>query len=285
MKGKAKAGGKRKASESSSSGGSGDLGSYPASRRLVASVLIDKAGDQMTRGNASTGPAHVPAVYANLDGRMGLVESDPVWRGLINGTLSIGDTFTTSALVLTNDTAEAFHNGRGMHGNFSRCGVREWNPINPESDVVCFLSEPSNPQVAVEAPAPSGARSPRSPKSPSKSPTKKAKAGAVSAPAATSTCRSMVHVGGNGYHLPPGASVTLVSISDSFRAHKKKVHRRLYTCHVAFDTADPHLAAGDAHLVPQLPPSPMAIAAAEAASRGGASADGGAEKGDGATTG
>ena len=37
----------------------------------------------------------------------------------------------------------------------------------------------------------------------------------------------MVHVGGCGYHLPPCATVTLISIDDKFRAYGKNIRRRV----------------------------------------------------------
>jgi len=51
---------------------------------------------------------------------------------------------------------------------------------------------------------------------------------------------SMVSVGGDGYHLPPGASIQLVSIADQFRVTTRQgpqvIKRRLYTVYVRFDT-------------------------------------------------
>jgi len=50
----------------------------------------------------------------------------------------------------------------------------------------------------------------------------------------------MVSVGGDGYHLPPGASIQLVSIADQFRVTTRQgpqvIKRRLYTVYVRFDT-------------------------------------------------
>jgi len=46
--------------------------------------------------------------------------------------------------------------------------------------------------------------------------------------------RSMLHMGGFGYHLPPDATVTLERVDDRFNAFGRTVKRRLYTVHVAF---------------------------------------------------
>ena len=48
------------------------------------------------------------------------------------------------------------------------------------------------------------------------------------------TFRSLVDVGGYGYHLPPGAHVTLEDVQDKFKAYGKQVRRRLFTVSVAF---------------------------------------------------
>jgi len=47
--------------------------------------------------------------------------------------------------------------------------------------------------------------------------------------------RSMVHVGGTGFHLPAGAEITLVSIDDQFRSGGQAVQRKLYTVTVEFE--------------------------------------------------
>lgn len=47
--------------------------------------------------------------------------------------------------------------------------------------------------------------------------------------------RSMVHVGGSGYHLPPNSTVTLLGAADRFRASHTTVKRMVYTVSVAFD--------------------------------------------------
>ena len=165
-----------------------------------------------------------PKLYANLGGAVGLVRSDPAWAQLTPDT-PLGFSFCTSALVMANDSPEAFVNTRDKHDQISRSGVREWQP--GDSDVVLFVSEPSGPFPPRAPPAEPGSGSsgnePRSPDGRSPrggSPGRRGSGGGRIA-------RSLVHVGGSGYHLPPCVTVTLVNIEDKFKAFNKTVRRRV----------------------------------------------------------
>ena len=46
-------------------------------------------------------------------------------------------------------------------------------------------------------------------------------------------------MGGMGYHLPPGATVSLVSVEDKFKAYGQAMKRRLYTVRVEFPIVAP----------------------------------------------
>jgi len=70
--------------------------------------------------------------------------------------------------------------------------------------------------------------------------------------------RSMVPVGGGGYHLPAGAYIELVSVDEKFRVITRQglqlIKRRLYTVHVRFSIqVDDRSAVGRA--LPPCPPS------------------------------
>ena len=82
----------------------------------------------------------------------------------------------------------------------------------------------------------------------------------------------MVAMGGTGYHLPPGATIILVSVNDRFRVNGQTIKRRLYTVRVAFDVGDPALAAGSTFATRVLQPSPLAIADACSATLAASSA-------------
>ena len=88
--------------------------------------------------------------------------------------------------------------------------------------------------------------------------------------------RALVHVGGCGYHLPPGATITLVAIDDKFRAHSRAIRRRLYTVRVGFDLDDPAIMRGNASAATSVPLSAGAMEAVEAGKAAAAAEDGSA---------
>ena len=174
---------------------------YPESRAMVSRVLLGRAAAQRVEGDSK---AVAPDIYRSLTGPLGLMQSDPeVWGELCNaycttGAAAIGISITTSAVVMGNENTAAFHNHRGVHMLLSRCGVREWHPA--ESDVVCFVSEESTSicndttnGVHDNSGGPIGGRS--------------CDNGVWSNGGDARIYRSLVHVGGEGYHLPPGATV------------------------------------------------------------------------------
>jgi hypothetical protein len=198
-------------------------GEYKESRKLLGDVLCERAC-------ATPPPRAAPPLYANLTGPLGLTLNDATWARL-TPSAPLGLSFTTNALVATNDEPLAFVNNREKHDCLARSGVREWQ--GADSDIVCFISE-----AAAHADA--------------------------DGDASQHVVRSMVHVGGSGYHLPPGATVTLVGIAERFRAHNRPVRRRCYTVHVAFDVSDPAIQHGDAAAATCLPPSAETDAATAA---------------------
>ena len=77
------------------------------------------------------------------------------------------------------------------------------------------------------------------------------------------TFRSLVGVGGYGYHLPPGARITLEDVQDKFKAYGKQVRRRLFTVRVAFATTA-FSASDEPDEPPAAPaPAPVAVPAAD----------------------
>jgi len=77
------------------------------------------------------------------------------------------------------------------------------------------------------------------------------------------TFRSLVGVGGYGYHLPPGARITLEDVQDKFKAYGKQVRRRLFTVRVAFATTA-FSASGEPGEPPAAAaPAPVAMPAAD----------------------
>lgn len=182
-------------------------GGFAASRRLVGTVLIQQARRAAAAAVAEPPPPPPPPnVYANLTD---LVAADPAWGRLAAAELNFS--LTTSAVVLCNHDDQGFQAARGLHVHVSRGGVREW--VATDSDVVCFVSErrpgdaESSPRLVDPRECSGGPRGRH---------------------------HAMVHVGGKGYHLPPGAAVTLLSMADRFRAHGQSINRKLYTVSVAF---------------------------------------------------
>ena len=107
---------------------------YPLSRALIGKVLCSRATNQ-----AEANARLPPHLFANINGPVGLLRSDPAWAAL-KPDAQLGLQFTTSALVMTNDSVEAFVNNREKHDCLARSGVREW--VAGDSDIVCFVSEP-----------------------------------------------------------------------------------------------------------------------------------------------
>jgi len=134
----------------------------------------------------------VPLAYTNLTGPLSLTSSDPVWAQLCvrGGPLpEVGLELLTSALAVAVASAECFQSAQGFAATLSRGGVAEVLAV--ESDVVCFESR-----------GPAVAGGPH---------------------------RSLVSVGGDGYHLPPGARLRLHSVQQRFKAYGTSVRRRLFT--------------------------------------------------------
>jgi hypothetical protein len=230
---------------------------YSASRAFIGRTLLERVAK-----GARAAPA--PPVYLNLTGPLGLTTNDEAWRCL-HPDAELGTTFVSSTLVVATAAPETFQTSRGACSYVSRSGVREWMP--GESDVVCFLSEPSDASAAGDAAG--GA--------PGFAPGSCAGANASGARGAR-LHRSMVHLGGMGYHLPPGATIVLVSIQDKFRGAGNLIKRRLYTVRFGFDLDDPAILRGDASSATVLPPSCQAVADAcqcAAASAAGGTSGGG----------
>ena len=216
---------------------------YSASRAFIGRTLLERVAK-----GARAAPA--PPVYLNLTGPLGLATNDEAWRCL-HPDAELGITFVSSTLVVATAAPETFQTSRGACSYVARSGVREWMP--GESDVVCFLSEPSDASAATDAAGASGVRVAR-------------------------LHRSMVHMGGMGYHLPPGATIVLVSIQDKFRGAGNLIKRRLFTVRFGFDIDDPAILRGDASSATVLPPSFQAVADAcqcAAASAAGGTSGGG----------
>ena len=143
------------------------------------------------RSSCSAAPA--PAAYINLIGPLSLLSADPAWSRLCcpaAGPLpEVGLEIMTSAVAVAMASADCFQSTQGFSATLSRGGVTELLAV--ESDVVCFESR---------GPAVAGGQH-----------------------------RSLVPVGGSGYHLPPGARLRLVSVQQRFKAYGTSVRRRLLT--------------------------------------------------------
>lgn len=91
------------------------------------------------------------------------------------------------------------------------------------------------------------------------------------------TFRSLVGVGGYGYHLPPGARITLEDVQDKFKAYGKQVRRRLFTVRVAFSTT-PYPASDEPPAAPAATPAAVppadSVASAEEPTDDAEAADG-----------
>ncbi len=140
-----------------------------------------------------------PPAYANLVGPLSLTQADPAWHALCEtgggAPAAPGVRFVTSALALAVASLDCFQ------GQDKGCQVHTSRGGVPEwtsndSDVVCFESQP-----AAEGGPPG----------------------------------SLVSVGGEGYHLPPGATVELVDVKERFKAYGLQVRRRLFTVRVLLD--------------------------------------------------
>lgn len=160
------------------------------------------------RSSHSTAPA--PAAYTNLTGQLSLCSADPAWARLCErggAPPEVGIEIVTSAVAVAVASAECFQSAQGFAASLSRGGVTELLAV--ESDVVCFESR---------GPATEGGQP-----------------------------RSLVPVGGSGYHLPPGARLRLVSVQQRFKAYGTSVRRRLFTVTIeGFDEAPAEAAAAAA---------------------------------------
>ena len=155
----------------------------------ICTRVLREALDE--RSSCSAAPA--PAAYTNLIGPLSLLSADPAWSRLCcpaAGPLpEVGLEMMTSAVAVAMASADCFQSAQGFAATLSRGGVTELLAV--ESDVVCFESR---------GPAVAGGQH-----------------------------RSLVPVGGSGYHLPPGARLRLVSVQPRFKAYGTSVRRRLFT--------------------------------------------------------
>ena len=208
---------------------------YKNSESLVVGVLHER-GAQMT--------AAAPRCFAHLSGMLGLAEADPAWRALFSAKPNAAgaaassasgggdygvEPFTTSALVIAIDSPRCLPEAgtTPYHAHLSRGGVKEC--------AAPFSRSRSLPTPPTHRPP----LTPRLPRRRWAAVDSDVVAFESSFVDGTGPCRSLVHMGGMGYHLPPGATVSLVSVEDKFKAYGQAMKRRLYTVRVEFPIVAP----------------------------------------------
>ena len=221
---------------------------YPESRGMVGKIMMSRA---LKYRNYDDRKVVAPDIYRNLTGPLSLMQSDPeAWNKLCGtycatGAAALGVSVTTSALIIGNENANAFHNHRGVHTLLSRCGVREWHPT--ESDVVRFVSEGSaairvshaseNDERGTKAEGTDAPETGSNRAGANASTFGRMKSTSVAANSeglwpgpdcgetgggndgGSDHCdrriqRSLIYMGGEGYHLPPGATVSATEIAN-----------------------------------------------------------------------
>jgi len=258
---------------------------FPASAAVVRRVLYECHARQTllashalsspvaaAAGAPSAAPPPAPPpqpAFATLLGPCGIVFDDDQWRTL--PTMAPGQSFVTAALVCALDSpsvlGESVARGAssGLHMRVCVGGTLEWHLV--DSDVVCLLSRQPDAHQATAAQSGGTASGGSGGDGPAGA------APGLETAARTGRSFGLIPVGGGGYHLPAGATVTLLSVADKFKSHGRQVRRKCYTFNVDYPTptADdlPTVFAGAAPpVLAGGPPAVLAVAVAGGAGVG-----------------